>query len=97
MFVERAGGDPQQLMENLATLHRTIYDWGWTRAVPAGEGVCRLEGEYEGHGTRANCLTAVGFYSEALRLLGIDGAGVEELACQASGADLCAYEIRWSV
>ncbi len=96
MFMDQSAGDPQRLMENLATLHGTIYDWGWTRAVRAEQRLCRLEGDYEGEATRANCLSAVGFYSEALRLLGIEGVEVEEMACQATGAELCVYGIRWT-
>ena len=96
MFVEQSEGDPHRLMENLATLHKNIYDWGWTRAVRVEEHLCRLEGEYEGQATRANCLSAVGFYSEALDRLDIRGAVVTEVACQANGAPLCIYEIRWA-
>jgi len=95
MFLEQSGGDPQRLMESLATLHRTLYDWGWTRAVRAGENLCRLEGEYERAATRANCLTAVGFYSEALKQLKIQ-AEVRETACQVWSNPLCVYEISWT-
>lgn len=94
MFVDQSGGDPHRLMENLSNLHGIMYDWGWTRATRVADTVSRLEGDYEGAATRANCLTAVGFYAEALQALDI-GASVEETGCQVDGAPLCAYTIRW--
>lgn len=95
MFVDQAGGDPAALLEGLATLHSNFYDWGAMRVVRLGPGECRVEVDYEGAASRTNCLTAVGFYSEALRRLGVEDAAVRETSCQAEGAELCTYEVRW--
>jgi|SoiMetStandDraft_2_1073263.scaffolds.fasta_scaffold417667_1 hypothetical protein len=95
VFVEQAEGDPQRLMEGMSTLHATFYDWGSMRATSAGERLCRVESDYQGGATRANCLTAVGFYGEALRQLAVRGAQVLERGCQALGAPLCLYEVTW--
>jgi hypothetical protein len=96
MFVDQAQGDPQRLMEGLSSLHSTFYDWGGMRAVAAGTGLCQVEVDYGSGATRANCLTAVGFYAEALTRLGVRGAQVTEKACQASGAPVCVFEVAWS-
>lgn len=95
MFVDQARGDPAALLENLATLHGSFYDWGSMRAIRLGRGECRVEVEYAGAASRTNCLTAVGFYTEALRRLGVEEAEVRETECQAEGGTLCAYDVRW--
>jgi hypothetical protein len=95
VFVEQAGGDPHRLMEGMSRLHSTFYDWGTMRASRAGERLCRVESDYKGRATRANCLSSVGFYGEALRQLAVRGAQVLERACQASGSPLCVYEVAW--
>ena len=82
-------------VEGMSTLHATFYDWGSMRATSAGERLCRVESDYQGGATRANCLTAVGFYGEALRQLAVRGAQVLERGCQALGAPLCLYEVTW--
>jgi hypothetical protein len=95
MFVEQAGGEPLRLMEGMSALHSTFYDWGSMRATRSGERRCRVESDYKGGATRANCLAAVGFYGEALRQLAVRGAQVRELGCQALGAPVCLYEVSW--
>lgn len=73
--------------------------WAHRPSGSVGSGVhpgeSRVEVEYDGAASRTNCLTAVGFYTEALRLLGVEEASVRESACQAEGDELCSYEIRW--
>jgi hypothetical protein len=95
IFIEQAQGDPHSLFENLSNLHRSFYDCGDMRALRTGDRTTSLEVDYEGSATRPNCLTAVGFYSTALEIIGVAGARVEERACQAEGAKLCRFEIRW--
>ena len=95
VFVEQAGGDPQRLMEGMSSLHSTFYDFGSMRATRAGDRLCRVESDYKGGATRANCLAAVGFYGEALRQLAVRGAQVLERACQVRGAPVCLYEVTW--
>ncbi len=95
IFIEQAQGDPHSLFENLSNLHRSFYDSGSMQALRTGDRTTSIEVDYEGSATRPNCLTAVGFYSTALELIGVTGAGVEERACQAEGAKLCRFEIHW--
>jgi hypothetical protein len=94
-FVEQAGGDPLRLMESLSALHATFHDWGSVRTLRVADRLCRVEADYKGAATRANCLAAVGFYGEALRQLPISASQVLERACQVSKAPLCVYEITW--
>lgn len=96
IYVEQAQGDPQKMLANLAVLHSNFYDWGALRAEPAGDGCCRLEADYAGGATLGNCLTACGFYAEALRQVGVADPRVSETACQVKGAPLCVYDVRWN-
>lgn len=95
IFIEQAQGDPHELFENLANLHRNFYDAGSMSVARLDERSSSVEVDYEGAATRPNCLTALGFYSTALELIGVEQASVEERACQVDGAKLCRFEIRW--
>ncbi len=95
VFMEQAGGDPFRLLEHLAMLHGTLYDWGFSRAQRLGAHECMMEAEYGGGARRTNCLTALGFYREALRLIEVPGVLAEERACQAAGDPLCSVHLTW--
>lgn len=95
LFVQQAQRDPQRLLESLAQLHGAFYDWGWSRASCVASGVARMEADYQGAATRINCGTALGFYSEALRVIDVPGVQACEMACQVDGAPHCVIELRW--
>lgn len=97
IFVEQAGRDPQRLLEALAQLHGTFYDWGTSRVVRVAPGLARMEADYCGAAERINCQTARGFYSEALRVIDVPGVRARETACQVDGAPQCLVELHWSV
>jgi len=95
IFLDRSKRDPFRLLEHLAVLHGSLYDWGSSRASRLDDGGCLMEADYAGGATRVNCLTALGFYREALLLVGIETATATERGCEASGARRCAIELRW--
>lgn len=94
-FVEQAGGDPHRLVEGLASLHSTSYDWGRVRATRLDDSRGQVEVDYAGGASRTNCLASVGFYGEALRQLALKDAKVLERSCQAAGGAVCLYEVAW--
>jgi hypothetical protein len=95
VFVDQAQGDPLRLMESLCGMHATFYDWGGMKIQPLDDGGCRMETDYSAGASRTNCLSAVGFYSEALRQLQLKAVRVEEQQCQVTGAPLCVYAVSW--
>lgn len=95
VFVEQAQHDPLRLLEQLALLHGTLYDWGSSQATRLDDSGCVMEADYGGAATRLNCLSAVGFYREALCLLKLGEVTATERGCQAEGAARCAVELRW--
>ena len=95
VFVDQAQGDPLRLMESLSGMHATFYDWGGMKIHAIDGRSCRMETDYLGGAARTNCLSAIGFYSEALRQLQLKSVRVEEQQCQVTGAPLCVYEVSW--
>lgn len=96
-FLEQAAGDPHRLLEGLAGLHATSYDWGGVKTTRLGGDRAQVEIDYAGGASRTNCLALVGFYGEALRQLAVKNAKVLERACQAAGGSRCVCEISWEV
>lgn len=94
-FLDQAAGDPHRLLEGLAGLHSTSYDWGRVKASRLDKTRGQVEVDYAGGASRTNCLTSVGFYGEALRQLALKNAKVLERSCQAAGGALCLYEMAW--
>lgn len=90
-------GDPQAFMKRAPMFYKFYYDEGtcaWEASGPTSGAVTVA-------GTRGaslvDCLTAVGWYREALRLCGAKGASVREVECRAKGKPHCRYEISWTM
>jgi hypothetical protein len=95
LCVDQAGGDPQALLQGLATLHSSFYDEGRMQAVDSEPGCCRVEIDFAGQASRFRCQVALGFTEEALRMLNVRALQVREESCQMRGAPRCGFAVRW--
>ncbi len=95
-FVDQSERDPFRLLEHIAMLHTTIYDFGWSRARRLSPSECLMEADYATAATRVNCVGALGFYREALRVIEVEGVTAVEQGCQATGAPLCSIRLAWT-
>lgn len=95
IFLDQARRDPFALLEQLALLHGTLYDWGDSQVQRLTGTSCLMQADYQGRATRLNCLTALGFYRESLCLIGSASVEADELTCAAHGDPRCTIEVRW--
>ncbi len=87
--------DPQAFMAKAPLIYRFYYDTGQRTWEPAGptSGVLVTSGS-ETFST-ADCATVMGWYEEALGMLGASNVSVVEETCCAKGADACRYRVSW--
>lgn len=95
-FLDQAAGDPQQLLENLASLHRSFYDEGGMRLRDQQRGSCRIELDFAGRAARFRCQVSLGFVEEALRMIDAEVLQLQEAGCQTRGEARCAFAVRWN-
>lgn len=90
------GTDPHLYFQRTSLLHGQFQDFGsasWM-AGSASSGTM----VHAGYGCYSPlyCASAVGFYSEALRMHGRRNTRVRETSCQCLGAEACRFELSWS-
>ena len=88
--------DPQKFMAKTPVIYRFYYDTGqrtWEAKGPTS-GVLTTTGN-EGFST-VDCATVVGWYREALAMLGAQNVSIVETTCCARGDDACRYQVSWS-
>lgn len=88
--------DPRIFMAKAPVIYRFYYGSGERTWEPTGptEGVLKTTGS-ETFST-ADCATVMGWYEEALAMLGATNIAVTEETCCAQGGDACRYRVAWS-
>lgn len=88
--------EPQKFMAKAPVIYRFYYDTGDRTWEPTGpcSGVLTTSGS-ETFST-ADCATVMGWYEEALGMLGARDISVVEETCCARGDDACRYKVSWS-
>lgn len=87
--------DPLKFMAKAPIIYRFYYDTGqraWQQTGPTS-GVLTTTGS-ETFST-ADCATVMGWYEEALEMLGAKNVSINEETCCAQGADACRYKVSW--
>ncbi len=88
--------EPAKFMAKAPVIYSFYYDKGkrsWEATGPTS-GLLVTTGS-ETFST-ADCATVVGWYKEALDMLGAKNVSIVEETCCANGADACRYRVSWS-
>ncbi len=88
--------DPQKFMAKAGLIYGFYYDTGRRTWQPTGptSGVLTTTGS-ETYST-ADCATVIGWYKEALGMLGAKNIDIVEETCCARGDQACRYNVKWS-
>ncbi len=88
--------DPQKFLAKASMIYRFYYDTGQRSYEQTGptSGVLTTTGS-ETFST-ADCATVIGWYKEALEMLGAKAVTVVEETCCARGDQACRYKVSWS-
>ncbi len=88
--------DPQKFLSKAPMIYRFYYDTGQRTYEQTGptSGVLTTTGS-ETFST-ADCATVIGWYKEALDMLGARAVAIVEESCCARGDDACRYRVSWS-
>jgi uncharacterized protein (TIGR02265 family) len=88
--------DPQKFMAKAPLIYRFYYDTGQRAWAPDGptSGVLTTTGSQTF--STADCATVIGWYAEALGMVGARDVTIVEETCCAQGADACRYRVSWS-
>lgn len=92
-----APGDPQRFLAKTDRIYDAYYDTGyrtWEATGPTSGVMTTHEAETF---SRADCLTVIGWYKEALRLCGARNVEMVEEACRAQGGPCCRYRLSWTM
>ncbi len=87
--------DPQKFMAKAPMIYRFYYDTGhrtWEPTGPTSGILTTFESETF---STADCATVVGWYKEALVMLGAKEVTVAEEMCRARGGEFCRYRVSW--
>ncbi len=87
--------DPQKFMAKAPMIYRFYYDTGrrtWESTGPTSGILTTYESETF---STADCATVVGWYKEALSMLGAKEIAILEETCRARGSDVCRYRVSW--
>ncbi len=87
--------DPQKFMAKAPLIYRFYYDTGQRVWQPTGPTSGTLTTSGSETFSTADCATVVGWYQEALKMLGARNVSVVEETCCARGADACRYRVSW--
>ncbi len=88
--------DPQKFMAKAPLIYRFYYDTGQRVWQPTGPTSGTLTTTGSETFSTADCATVVGWYQEALKMLGARNVAIVEETCCAQGADACRYRVSWS-
>jgi len=88
--------DPATFMQKAPMIYRFYYDTGHRTWEPTGptSGLMTTH-EADTHSV-PDCATVVGWYKEALAMLGAKDVFIVEEACRARGDEACRYRVSWS-
>lgn len=90
-------GKPQSLMRMAPVIHRRFYDSGRCEYEETGpnSGVMTI---YESATySLPDCLTAIGFIKQGLKMCGANDVQGLETECRARGGKVCRYRFEWSM
>ncbi|HVN76980.1 MAG TPA: hypothetical protein VMT19_11720 [Thermoanaerobaculaceae bacterium] len=88
--------DPAVFMQKAAMIYRFYYDTGrrtWEATGPSSGMLTTYDADTH---SVADCATVVGWYKEALAMLGARDVVIVEEACRARGNEFCRYVVSWS-
>ncbi len=88
--------DPQKFLSKAALIYRFYYDTGQRTYEQTGptSGVLTTTGSETF--SIADCATVIGWYKEALAMLGARDVAIVEETCCARGDPACRYKVSWS-
>ncbi|MBZ5588019.1 MAG: DUF2378 family protein [Acidobacteriia bacterium] len=89
-------GDPQAFMQKAPMIYRFYYDTGrrtWEATGPTSGVITTHDADTY---SAADCATVVGWYKEALAMVGAKNPVIVEEACRARGDECCRYRVSWS-
>ena len=82
-------------LQNAAKLHRNFQDFGTVTFEKTGTRSAKMiHGGYTSY-SPLFCESALGFYSKAVAMHGVDDPTVFETFCQCRGEETCTFVIRW--
>lgn len=88
--------EPHRFFENSVRLHGRFQDFGHPAYEKTGERSGRLTIADYFEYSPAYCMSAVGYYEEALRSMKVPGpVHVAETSCTCAGDPACVYEAGW--
>lgn len=91
-----AKGDPGRFLEATEAIYRFYYDTGRRTYESTGPGngvITTFDAETY---SRADCLTVIGWYKQALKMCGARKVDITEEVCRAEGGEHCRYVVRWT-
>ncbi len=88
--------DPQKFMAKAPLIYNFYYDKGRRTWEPTGPTSGLLTTYDSETFSTADCATVIGWYKEALGMLGARNVQVSEDACRARGDQFCRYKVSWS-
>jgi len=88
--------DPQKFMAKAPLIFRFYYDTGQRTWEPTGPTSGMLITSGSETFSTADCATVMGWYLEALGMLGAKNVVIVEETCCAQGGDACRYKVSWS-
>lgn len=88
--------DPQRFMAKAPLIYRFYYDTGQRSWEPTGPTSGLLTTSGGETYSAADCATVIGWYEEALGMLGASAVTIVEETCCAQGGDACRYRVSWS-
>ncbi len=89
------GKPPELFFKIAARWQNEYYNTGLTEYYPTGVFSCMIRTRYIPYTTRANCRSNLGFFREAIRLLGAQALKAEEAKCIAWGDEWCEFHFEW--
>ncbi len=88
--------EPQKFMAKAPVIYSFYYDKGKRTWEPTGPNSGMLVTTGSETFSTADCATVIGWYKEALAMLGAREVTIVEETCCAKGADACRYKVSWS-
>lgn len=82
-------------LRNAANLHRNFQDFGTVMFEQTGATSAKMIHSGYTCYSPLFCESALGYYSEAVALHGVDDPSVVETFCQCRGEETCTFVIRW--
>ena len=92
-FIEDS--NPQSFLKKAGTIYKFYYDVGhreYEEASPNSGVLTTYDAETY---SVPDCLTVVGWYKEALKMVGAKNVEIEEETCRALGGEVCRYKVSW--